>query len=177
MDHKVFVLGIIIASLTVYGCAGEVQATATPVEEPAEITNQPIIDDAGQQVPAEPMELELRDPLLLSPLDPIAGEAEMIAGPVMVKESELVLMESYPVQVLLRVAGDLPTPCHVPRATLTRDDGSEQIDIELYSLTEEDVMCIQVIQSFETVIPIGDYTSGENYMVYLNGELVGKINV
>lgn len=176
MNHRVIVFGILIASLSVYGCAGEVRATDIPEEEPAEITDQPKIDDAGQQVPAEPKELELRDPLLLSPIDPIAGEDEMIVGPVMVKESELVLMESHPVQVLLRVAGDLPTPCHMPRATLTRDDEMEQIDIELYSLTEEDVMCIQVIQSFETVIPLGEYPSGE-YKVFLNGELVGEIEV
>jgi len=176
MNHREIVLAILIASLIVYGCAGEVQATDTPVEGPAEITDQPANKDAGLQVPAEPKELELRDPLLLSPLDPISGEAEMIAGPVMIKESELVLMESYPVQVLLRVTGDLPTPCHMPRATLTRDDGSGQIDIELYSLTEEDLMCIQVIQSFETIIPLGEYTSGE-YRVYMNGELVEEFKV
>jgi len=175
MNHRVIVLAILIASFILYGCAGEVQATGTPVEEPAKINDQPIIND-DQQMPAEPKELELRDPLLLSPLDPIPGEDEMIAGPVMVQESELVLMESQPVKVLLRITGNLPTPCHMPRATLIRDDGSERIDIELYSLTEEDVMCIQVIQSFETVIPLGEYTSGE-YKVYLNGELVGEINV
>jgi hypothetical protein len=176
MNHRVIVLAILIASFILYGCAGEVQATGTPVEEPAEINAPPVIKDADQPVPAEPKELELQDPLLLSPLDPIPGEDEMIAGPVMVQESELVLMESQPVKVLLRITGNLPTPCHMPRASLIRDDESERIDIELYSLTEEDVMCIQVIQSFETVIPLGEYTSGE-YKVYLNGELVGEINV
>jgi len=176
MNHRVLILGILIATLSMYGCAGEIVATDMQVEEPAEITDQPKIDDASLLVPAEPKELELRDPLLLSPLDSIAGEDDMIAGPLMVKESELILMESYPVQVLLRVSGDLPTPCHMPRANLTHEDGSERIDIELYSLTEEDVMCIQVIQSFETVIPLGEYTSGE-YEIYLNGELVGEFQV
>ncbi len=176
MNHKVFALVIFVASLTFYGCAAEAQPTDLPAKEPAEITAQPTIVDPDQQIPAAPKELEMRDPLLISPLDPIAGEEDMIAGPVMVKEIESILKESNPVQVLLRVAGDLPTPCHILRATLTHDAGSKRIEIELYSLTEEDLMCIQVIQSFETIIPLGEYSPGD-YEVYLNGDLVDEIKL
>ncbi|HEU4750416.1 MAG TPA: hypothetical protein VFT54_05100, partial [Acidimicrobiia bacterium] len=34
------------------------------------------------------------------------------AGPVFVETTDILLMESFPVQVVLRVTGNLPTPCH-----------------------------------------------------------------
>ena len=115
MNHRVIVLAILIASFILYGCAGEVQATGTPVEEPAEINAPPVIKDADQPVPAEPKELELQDPLLLSPLDPIPGEDEMIAGPVMVQESELVLMESPILTTLTSPSLAIPTLTASPK--------------------------------------------------------------
>ena len=108
-----------------------------------------------------------------SPLDPLPGEEKMVRGEATVSASELIIMESYPLQVILAVKGTLPTPCHYLRAVVHEPDGENAIHVELYSMVDPEVICVQVLQAYETKIPLGSYPDG-SYSVYLNKELVGE---
>jgi len=111
-----------------------------------------------------------------SPLDPLPDEENMIRGEAFVDSADILLLESNPVQVNLHVEGTLPTPCHLLRANVGEPDENGRIEVELYSLTEPGVMCIQVIQPFDTTISLGTYPAG-TYTVYVNGEETGEFTV
>jgi uncharacterized protein YceK len=57
-----------------------------------------------------------------SPLDPIPGEETMKRGEATIVESDVLLLESYPVQVMLNLKGTLSTPCHHLRAKVNPPD-------------------------------------------------------
>lgn len=102
------------------------------------------------------------------PVDP-SGSAR---GPVYVDEATLALLESFPVQVELLLRGSLPTPCATLEWTVEDPDEQGRILVEIYSLTDPVVDCIQVLQEFEAQIPLGSFTEGK-YSVWLNGEQMG----
>lgn len=96
------------------------------------------------------------------------------AGPVFVETTDILLMESFPVQVALHVTGNLPTPCHQP-VWEVEDDGST-IAVRLASVTEPGVLCAQVLEPFDISIPLGDFESGTR-VVTLNGEEIGDFDI
>lgn len=96
------------------------------------------------------------------------------AGPVFVETTDILLMESFPVQVALRVTGSLPTPCH--RAVWEVSDNGTTIAVTLASITEPDAMCAQVLEPFDMSIPLGDFESGAR-VVTLNGDEIGNFDI
>lgn len=108
-----------------------------------------------------------------SPLDPIPGEDKMKRGDATIGESEVLLLESYPVQVRLSLKGTLSTPCHHLRAKVNLPDAQNRIQVEVYSLYNPDEICIQMLQEFETSIPLGSFSKG-SYTVWVNGKQVGE---
>lgn len=105
---------------------------------------------------------------------PTAGAFPDNAGQLFVDSTDIVLMESFPVQVALRVTGSLPTPCHTPVWDVN-DDGST-IAVRLGSITDGDAACIQVLEPVELSIPLGSFESGSR-IVTLNGEEIGDFEV
>ena len=104
-----------------------------------------------------------------SPL-PAAGAP----GPVYVESVDIRYLESFPVQVHMEVRGSLPTPCH--EAIFEVQDLGDVIDVRLWSLADADAICIQVLEPFEIVIPLGSYETAD-IPVVLNGEVVGRVQV
>jgi hypothetical protein len=96
------------------------------------------------------------------------------AGPVFVDGTDILLMESFPVQVALSVTGNLPTPCHEP-VWRVEDDGTT-ISVTLASVTDPSVMCTQVLEPFQISIPLGAFESGSR-TVTLNGTEVGEFDI
>lgn len=110
---------------------------------------------------------------------PATGEVspEPLGGAVYIDSAELLIMESYPVQVALAIAGDLPTPCHELRYQYEiQDFGDEKrIDVTAYSEADPAAMCAQVLQPFEQRVGFDLQNAPEGmYVVCLNGELVGE---
>jgi hypothetical protein len=99
---------------------------------------------------------------------PIDGN---IDGEVWVSSADLRVMESFPIQVMLDVTGDKPTPCH--EIFWTADDVGEAIEIEMISQVASDQACAQVVEQFSVAVPLGSWAD-EGREVYLNGELVGS---
>lgn len=97
-------------------------------------------------------------------------------GPVYVERTDLLMMESFPVQVVLIVEGQKPTPCHDLRWDVSEPDSDGRIEVELSSSVDPDVMCVQILEAFEARIPIGSFESG-SFGVWLNGEHVGDFEL
>lgn len=109
---------------------------------------------------------------------PESGDAvgELIRGPVYIDEAELVILESFPVQVELVIRGALPTPCARLEWSAQPPDEQGRILVEAYTLQDSGLACIQVLQDMEERLLIGSYSEG-SFSVWLNGELVGEFDI
>lgn len=100
-------------------------------------------------------------------------------GAVYINAADLLIMESFPVQIMLHVAGDLPTPCHTFHYAYQIGSASDRFRIDVTGWSEADpaAMCAQVLQPFEENIslPMSGAADG-TYSVYLNGEFVGEFS-
>lgn len=96
------------------------------------------------------------------------------AESVFVESTDILLLESFPVQVVLRASGHVPTPCHTPDWSV-RDLG-DMVEVDLWSTSDPEALCIQVLEPFEVSIPLGSYESADVDVV-LNGESVGRIEI
>ena len=73
------------------------------------------------------------------------------------------------------IKGFLPTPCHVLRANIAGPDTENNIYIELYSLTDPEVDCAQVLRAFNEEINLGSYPEG-SYWIWVNEEKIGNFD-
>ena len=89
-------------------------------------------------------------------------------GQAFVDSVDLLLLESYPVQVRATLHGSLPTPCHSLAWTLGEPVPDGRIVLEVYSRYDPTQVCAQVLQPFEKSVPVGSFTSG-SYVLVLNG--------
>jgi len=105
--------------------------------------------------------------------EPPQDEAGLSRGEVFITSSDLLIMESYPLQISLMIKGTLPTPCHKLNVDVSEPDEQNVIAVEAYSLVDPSKICIQVLEPFEENVSLGSYPDG-TYMVTLNGEEVGE---
>lgn len=87
--------------------------------------------------------------------------------------SQILVMESFPIQVNVLLTGNLPDPCHELRVVPVTDETTRRVDLEVYSLTIKGKACITVIQPFEATISLGSF-SGGTYEVFINDEKLGE---
>lgn len=73
-------------------------------------------------------------------------------SPLHIDEIEVLVAESFPVQLFLHVIGNAPTPCHQV-AYLVETEG-DQIQVQL-TTAAEDGMCAQVLQPVDVSVPLG----------------------
>jgi hypothetical protein len=129
----------------------------------------------------EPQDLTSAEPgVMVIPTDheyaPVSGDEQLTRGDVLIDESEIILLESYPVQVKLQLAGNLPTPCHILRAVVSPPDKNNHIQVEVYSLSDPEQMCTQVLEPFTASLPLGSYTEGA-FKVWVNEVEIGEIKL
>ena len=166
-----FVLLITLSLLVLTACSGA--GTEPPAEDKGVESPETALPTS---TPAAPVELPPVEGPAYSPLEPLPDEEKMIRGDISAGSAEIIMLESYPVQVVLQVSGMLPTPCNMPRAEVTGPDADNNIYVEMWTLLEPDAVCIQVLQPFEVNIPLGSYESG-SYTVYLNDKEVGEFSL
>lgn len=120
------------------------------------------------------------EPVEPSPSDdgPTGAPSQSVGstGPVFVGESEILMLESFPIQVELHLQGDLPTPCHRLEWEVSEPDAQNRIQVKAFSTLDAEVDCIQVLEPFEARIPLGSFTEGL-YSVWLNGERIGDFDL
>jgi hypothetical protein len=166
---------IIIGSFLLAACATLEAPAATPeplTPAPAKTAVPPTSEPSKPVTSDSPAVL---NPVARSPLDSLPGEDQMVRGNVFIDTSQVITMESQPLQIAVHLTGSLPTPCHKLRARLSPPDAQHRINLEVYSLVEPDVVCTQVLQPFDTTIPLGSFPKGQ-YSVMLNGKEAGQFN-
>ena len=99
----------------------------------------------------------------------------MRRGEVFIEAMEVLTLESFPPQFNLYVSGNLPTPCHELRANVLPPDDQNRIMVDIYTVVDPEMMCIQVIEPFDQTIPLGPLDPGA-YTVFVNGQQVGEIS-
>ncbi|MBN1669175.1 MAG: hypothetical protein JW862_18920 [Anaerolineales bacterium] len=136
--------------------------------QPADYDGVPLDETPREEPP--PVDSEQTE--TLNPqFAPQLGDEELRRGEVFINTTELLLLESYPVQINMIVQGDLPTPCHELRVVVSEPDAQGNIEVEAYSLVDPNQICIQVMEPFEISLSLGSYTQG-SFTVLINGEPV-----
>lgn len=102
-----------------------------------------------------------------APAGPTAVDTR-VRGNVYVDTSRVVKRDT---EVFLNVSGNLPTPCH-EAAWKTTIKGNA-VHVELYSLVDPKVMCVQTLKPVSLSIPIRVTRKGQ-FQVWLNGKKVGS---
>lgn len=102
-----------------------------------------------------------------------------LRGEVYIKQIDLVIMESYPIQVSLHVTGELPTPCDKLVYDVSAPDEDNQIQVDIYHLYDPAGICIQKIEPFDENIAISALDTpleDGTYSVWVNGEKAGEFS-
>jgi putative hemolysin len=101
-----------------------------------------------------------------------------VPGNAFVNEASLAIAESFPVQIYISIAGDLPDPCHSLHVDIGEPDTENRINITVSSYqADTEMMCIQVLEPFEETInlPTQDLPDG-TYTIFVNGEEIGSFD-
>jgi hypothetical protein len=137
------VLTLTLAACTVGGGGGQEAPTPTntnpPVATPTQVTPPESPVSSGDPTPpADPT------PTLEGPIE---------TGTAFVDSVELLILESFPVQVNAVVKGNLPDPCTRIEQVKQERTGNT-INVTLTTARAQGQSCIQVIEPFERTIPI-----------------------
>jgi hypothetical protein len=106
---------------------------------------------------------------------PRPGDKQLQQAEVYDIATELLTMESYPVQFLLVIRGNLPTPCHELRMVFLEHHTEPKVELKVYSVVEPDAICVQVLQPFEQNVNLGSFPAG-HYTIWINGEQVAEFD-
>jgi hypothetical protein len=104
----------------------------------------------------------------------VVAASEGQHDPVYVESTDILYLESFPVQVQLVVEGAVPSPCHAPAWEVTATDTS--VEIALWSTADPETLCAAVLEPVEVIIPLGSWEAA-NLDVTLNGEPAGHIEI
>lgn len=119
--------------------------------------------------------METKVPVPTHQYAPRPGDAAWTRGPVYLDAAELIIRESAPPQIAVRLQGSLPTPCHQLRAVIPAPDAERRIAIEVYAVSDPDALCVQMLAPFEATLELGTFAPG-TYTVLVNGEEIGRFD-
>jgi hypothetical protein len=131
--------------------------------------------DAPVARPIDPSMISPEAPMKNDQYAPQPNDAALTRGAVFLESTNLLIMESFPVQISVNLNGNLPTPCNDLRAVVSVPDADKNIRIDLYSVMNPDAMCAEVLQPFEITLPLGSFPPG-HYQVWVNNEKLGEFD-
>ena len=153
---------LMIALLIITACA---PAASQPIA-----TNEPsIIKDLTATQPDESPTLQPSNAI------PVPADSSRMRGNVELNSTELLTMESYPLQFMLVLKGSLPTPCHELRVAVSPPDSQNKIVVDVYSVTDPNAICVQVVEPFEENFPLGSFPTG-HCTLWVNSEQVTEFD-
>ncbi len=161
-------LTVLMLMALVAACGGaDLGAGGTePTSTSSTLGSDEPVDSGGDEPISEP----LPPGQVPNPRPPIDGSTH---GEVWITSTDLLIMESFPIQVSLQVEGEKPTPCH--EIFWTAEDTGEAIEITMISQVNSDQACTQVIEPFMISVPLGSWAE-ESRDVILNGEPAGSFD-
>ena len=125
-------------------------------------------------VPAGPSDPIATNPDNSPTADPGTTLPSGVKGWVIVDSTEILYLESFPVQVRLLARGSLPTACH--QAQWAVEDKGWAIDVALWSVLLLGQDCSGELEPFEVSIPLGSFEQAAT-PVLLNGEQIGRLAI
>jgi hypothetical protein len=178
MMNRTLLFTLLILTLLLAACGGS-SGSDSPSGEPAYPGPNTVVDSGyvpwypGPGQPGAPA----AGAIMTSGYEPRSFDESLTRDQVYLElaTSQLVIMESMPIQIMAVVAGNLPDPCHVLRVKVTAADASGRINLEAYSLADTSAACSTELEPFTATIPLGTY-SGGHFSVYVNGELLGEFD-
>ncbi len=164
--HRALAISCLIPLLVACGTRDSVLPTRPP-----DRAEQPTGTDIATHTPMPP-----DDQAPLGPGRSTGEPGEWLRGPFYLDQIELLILESYPYQVRMILRGSLPTPCATLHWSVEPADEQGRIQVELCSLSDPNLACIQILHSIEESIPLGSFTEG-SYSIWVNGELVEEFEL
>lgn len=104
---------------------------------------------------------------------PSPADSKLQRGNAFLDTTELLTMESYPLQFTLAMKGSLPTPCHKLRIAVSPPDAQNNVTVDVYTVADPQEICIQMLEPFEVNFPLGSFPEGR-YILLVNGEKVAE---
>mgnify|MGYP003450627653 CR=1 len=104
--------------------------------------------------------------------DKVITDEDYITSEAVVKDIDIRMKESFPVQVDVVVKGEFPDSCYeVGDISQQIIEKTFRVNLEVRKLKDSDVMCTQSIEEFEKVIPLQNVVglSAGEYIVNVNG--------
>ncbi len=190
MKRKLFAcLSVLLLAMLASACAGDSSTpTELPYPAPANPGNaggdqdaypaptSPASGDLAYPGPDQPVSSDQGSTAQGRGYDPQPADAGWNRGGVFADYYDVLMLESYPVQVRLQIVGNLPDPCHQFRAVVSTPDEQNQIKVEVYSVADPEMMCVQTLVPFEQSVALGDFTEGD-FTVWVNGAQVGDFHL
>jgi hypothetical protein len=193
MKHTLFITLLLVTLLSV-ACS---QLPAQQTVEPSPVEGQqptdpgmgstdepepyPGVQPTPDQVYPGPVDPGAEPPLFVpgeaSAFEPQEDDMEKKRGEayLQLENSELLVMESYPVQAVLTLRGDLPDPCHELRVIVLPPDDYNNVQVEVYTVRDPEAVCAAVLEPFEARINLGSFAGGV-FKILVNGTELGTIN-
>lgn len=108
---------------------------------------------------------------------PAAETPDGTRGPVYFDSLDVLVLESFPIQLRLVMEGNLPTPCHQLQYEIAAANAANEIHVDVYTTVDPAITCMQVLQPFEEsiAIPLDGLADGE-YSLWVNGEQAGQFS-
>ena len=110
-----------------------------------------------------------------APYEPQPGDDALTRGPAFVETTDILVLESFPLQFQLSLSGNLPTPCHALRIVVDKPDANSNIAVDVYSVVDPNAICLQVLQGFQASVSLGSFPAG-HYTITVNGEVAGEFD-
>jgi hypothetical protein len=151
---KVFLLNLILA-FTLTACS----VLQTPTSMPTPTLNGP---PEGYIAPQNPFPPSFKD-------------SAMIRDPVFVNQTQTIQDENDSSKFSLSVGGNMPSPCHQLRTSVSPPGPEGRINVTLYALVDTNQVCDHVLASFQVNIPLGSYPPG-HYIIWFNGGKIDEFN-
>lgn len=97
------------------------------------------------------------------------GDRNTVTGAIQVTGIEIVILESFPVQVHVQVRGYVPDSCSSVGPVIRERRGTT-FHVTLRSIRDPDQVCAQVLTAFEMSVPLDVYgLPAGTYVVNVNG--------
>lgn len=141
-------------------------SACSPVDaKPTQDPEQPVSSDSGNHMPSQD-----------EVYSPQPGDTALIVDTVYLDSMDVLVMESYPPQILLQLTGNLPTPCHLLRIEAGQPDEENNLRIGVYSVVDPNLVCTMMLQPFEQGVGLGSFPTGD-YDLYVNDTLAGEFSM
>ena len=123
-----------------------------------EATAEPVVAEPTQEIPAT-----------FTPKPEPTPLTEPVFGLATVESVQILALESFPVQINVRVRGVLPNGCTEIDEVITQSDGTH-FDVAITTVQQPDVVCTEAVVPYEEMVPLDvDGLDAGTYTVTVNG--------